>query len=216
MKLRVESMKETVKNHQLFSVPVYERFFPKFDEHKVGILKYLASERGKDAGVVRSNQRGWHSRSNLHLCKNKDVNWLVRRIYRVAGDCIKHNAGKELEEELHMVSAWFNVNEPGTWNAPHTHMPQDWSGVFYIDIEDDTPIKKQAIQDGDLVLFDPLPIGEKSGRPPTVGIKPKSGLMVLFPSYLIHMVAPHSGERERISFAFNFKLMPAPSETFSE
>ena len=40
--------------------------------------------------------------------------------------------------------------------------------------------------------------------------KPDPGLMVLFPSYVPHVVLPHQGDRERISIAFNVRKDPFP------
>ena len=37
-------------------------------------------------------------------------------------------------------------------------------------------------------------------------ISPKSGQLVLFPSWLQHAVRPYRGDRTRISIAFNFSL----------
>jgi hypothetical protein len=46
--------------------------------------------------------------------------------------------------------------------------------------------------------------------PMTAFIKPEPGLMVLFPSYLPHMVYVHQGKRPRISIAFNLRKEPYP------
>ena len=46
--------------------------------------------------------------------------------------------------------------------------------------------------------------------PPGIFIRPEPGLMVLFPSYIPHMVFPHRGKRPRISIAFNFRKEPFP------
>jgi hypothetical protein len=43
-----------------------------------------------------------------------------------------------------------------------------------------------------------------------VTLRPEAGLMVLFPSYLPHMVYPHKGGRPRISIAFNLRREPFP------
>ena len=41
-------------------------------------------------------------------------------------------------------------------------------------------------------------------------VRPRPGLMVLFPSYVPHMVFPHEGASERISIAFNLRKEPFP------
>ncbi|PWE17395.1 hypothetical protein DDZ18_06845 [Marinicauda salina] len=37
-------------------------------------------------------------------------------------------------------------------------------------------------------------------------IQPEPGLLVLFPSWLMHAVRPHNGQRDRISIAMNILL----------
>jgi hypothetical protein len=46
--------------------------------------------------------------------------------------------------------------------------------------------------------------------PDSVFIHPKPGLMVLFPSYVPHMVFAHNGNAARISIAFNLRKEPYP------
>jgi hypothetical protein len=46
--------------------------------------------------------------------------------------------------------------------------------------------------------------------PISVLIRPEPGLMIIFPSYLPHMVYPHRGGRPRISIAFNLRKEPYP------
>ena len=37
-------------------------------------------------------------------------------------------------------------------------------------------------------------------------VRPKTGLMVMFPAWLLHQVRPYKGGAERISIAFNLSL----------
>jgi hypothetical protein len=46
--------------------------------------------------------------------------------------------------------------------------------------------------------------------PEMIYIVPEPGLMVLFPSYIPHMVNPHKGAETRISIAFNLRKDPFP------
>jgi uncharacterized protein (TIGR02466 family) len=49
-----------------------------------------------------------------------------------------------------------------------------------------------------------VPGGQSAGASEL--IHPRSGQLVLFPSWLLHAVRPYRGDRERISVAFNFGL----------
>ena len=102
-----------------------------------------------------------------------------------------------------MVAAWANINYRGNWNAPHEHLPCTWSGVFYVDAGEPGRDSEAGALDGQVLFFDPLPLGREWKRPPATGYQPVAGKMLLFPSFLTHMVAPYYGEKPRISIAFN-------------
>jgi len=61
-------------------------------------------------------------------------------------------------------------------------------------------------QDGRIMFFDPMPLGREWKRPPYVSYMPETGTLLLFPSFLTHMVAPYAGDTPRISLAFNLAV----------
>ena len=105
-----------------------------------------------------------------------------------------------------MLAAWANVNLQGAWNTPHMHLPAQWSGVFYVDLGDMDASLPLGEQDGNILFFDPLQLGERFKRSPTHAMPPQAGGMLLFPAYLNHMVIPYAGKAPRISIAFNLSV----------
>ena len=104
-----------------------------------------------------------------------------------------------------MHEAWLNINQNGEWNAPHIHLPSKWSGVFYVEAGEPL-VDDPDVFEGMILFFDPMPLGQEWKRPPAISFKPLTGHMLLFPSFLTHMVAPYFGKTPRISLAFNFQL----------
>ena len=91
-----------------------------------------------------------------------------------------------------------------------------WSGVYYVE---DGGICDDPKLEGQLEFMDPrgpsvimyaptrafnVPGGLSVGGNEVV--VPKPGLMVLFPSWILHQVRPYKGTAERISIAFNLSL----------
>lgn len=190
--------------------------FPAWARRRDTMLKLFYELRDKDGGVYRSNQGGWHSEENLHRMEHEDAKWLAQRILAIAEEGIKHAMRAE-KIQVAMVAMWANINPKGAWNAPHHHLPADWSGVFWARIGDIKKSHKGAVRDGDLLLFDPLPLGRRWRRSPTISYRPQEGTLLLFPSYLIHMVAPHSADQERISVSFNLRTsFPGEQEKIAE
>jgi uncharacterized protein (TIGR02466 family) len=115
------------------------------------------------------------------------------------------------------MNAWANVNRHGQGNEFHTHPGAFWSATYYVrdgGVADDPSLGGEfEIQDprgiapamlAPLIAF-AIPGGQSAGASEL--IRPRAGLMVLFPSWLSHGVRPYAGQDVRISIALN--LTPA-------
>ena len=201
-----------LEHRQHFGIPVFATKLPAYDHHRKGLLDFFYVLRGERGDRVhRSNQGGWHSEENLYQLDNPETQWLAKRIVQIAAQGIKEVAKTEVK--VQMVAMWANINEAGDWNAPHHHLPADWSGVFWARTE----IEKRRegdkkVRDGDLLLFDPLPMARRFRRASTISFQPKDGTLLLFPAYLMHMVAPHMSDEHRISVSFNLRVAYADED----
>jgi hypothetical protein len=65
-----------------------------------------------------------------------------------------------------------------------------------------------------LALFNPDPAAPmsfyRSAVPMRYIVHPEPGLMVIWPSYLLHMMHPYTGRKPRLSVTFNVKKAPYP------
>ena len=99
------------------------------------------------------------------------------------------------------ANVWGIVMRTGGHQVAHIH-PTAWvSGVYYPRVPDS--INDQS--DAGWIEFG------RTGRefpddfePAIRTVKPKEGLMLLFPSYLYHRTIPLQNDKERISIAFDF------------
>lgn len=199
-------MSSDVENRIHFGIPIFEYRLAAFEQYQSLLIDYILNIRQRHPGVGRSNQGGWHSNDELHGDQNPAIQWLMQQLYTVGSQCIRHHEQNDAIADIHMVNCWANINEKGDWNAPHHHAPQDWSGVAYIRSAGTGERKPKIIQDGDIVFFDPVGPNWLSHRQPTVNYPAEDGKVLIFPAYLLHMVAPHAGDVPRISVAFNFKI----------
>lgn len=110
------------------------------------------------------------------------------------------------QDDVYITSCWANVIRQGYSHRDHTHANNVLSVVYYVQI----PPKA-----GSLVFTDPQP--QAHVLAPTVvqrslltaneqRIEAKDGRLVMFPSWLQHMVELNQSEAERISIAFNVML----------
>ena len=114
------------------------------------------------------------------------------------------------------LQAWANVNGPGDGNICHYHPGSFWSGTYYVA---DGGCADDPSLGGEFEMLDPrgpaagmyapaLKFAGEDGN--SVGsaetIRPRPGLLLLFPSWLYHQVRPYRGTGLRISIAFNLGI----------
>ncbi len=114
------------------------------------------------------------------------------------------------------INAWANVNRHGDANEFHTHPGSYWSGTYYVA---DGGVGADPTLGGEFEIQDPrgvapamyapllafnFPGGHSAGASEL--IRPRAGLMILFPAWLSHAVRPYRGREVRISVAFNLSL----------
>jgi uncharacterized protein (TIGR02466 family) len=197
----------------LFTTPLLTHTWEDSAELNALLRKHILEQEKNDAGVVNSNHGGWHSKSGqLEFCGDAGQR-LVRHMYQFADEATKRvfaERGRQYQPIQWVLSAWVNVNRRGNFNRVHVHPGSTWSGTYYVDAGDPESSDPGAL----LYLSDPCPgrgaIFLPTHLPSSFKIVPKAGLMILFPSYVPHMVYPHYGNGERISIAFNLRNVPYP------
>ena len=200
----------------LFAVPFLSHTWSDSDEINQDLRRQiLAHERDSTTkGVNRSNVGGWQSETGrLEWCGSAG-NVLVTRMLAMANEATRQvlaSYGHQIPAFRWSLEAWVNVNRTGDFNRTHIHGGSTWSGTYYVDAGDPASDSKHGTA---LYLIDPTQAGGGNFLPnlvPTsVYIRPEAGKMVLFPSYVPHMVFAHRGKRPRISVAFNLRKEPFP------
>jgi|13_taG_2_1085334.scaffolds.fasta_scaffold125679_2 uncharacterized protein (TIGR02466 family) len=166
---------------------------------KQNIFLILKKEEEK-SGRYKSNRGGFQT-NDLNHNENKDmIKIIINYIYNL----IKKNYVFD-KIRFDLDNIWINKNPKMAINMPHIHPRSHFSGVFFIEVPK---------QDGNLVFFR----NEKSSNMMGDGffegsdfnvsydVSPKEKMILLFPSYLQHMVEPHFEEGYRISVSFNIRI----------
>tara|TARA_B100000900_G_scaffold408874_1_gene423847 strand:+ start:518 stop:1132 length:615 start_codon:yes stop_codon:yes gene_type:complete len=108
------------------------------------------------------------------------------------------------EHEFKIRDMWFAINRKGSYHETHTHSPAIWSGVYYVEAQED---------DASLNFFSPSTfenhwasnvVNEYNDFNTTqASFKPSTSMLNIFPGYLKHSVAQQKQERDRIAVSFN-------------
>jgi uncharacterized protein (TIGR02466 family) len=199
-----------------FFVPLLTHRWEETEALNAELEAAVIGRRQSGEGVRRSNVGGWHSEVGLLEWAGEAAHALVARMVAMA-----NHATRLLLQEHEVaaaprfgwkVSAWANLNHAGDWNKMHFHSGSTWSGTYYVAGGDPAPPDRPG--SGNLAFLDPLLAAQMSFfsgiLPQFHEVRPRPGLMVLFPSYLQHIVHPYLGERPRISIAFNLSKDPYP------
>ncbi|CAN0484501.1 unnamed protein product [Laminaria digitata] len=194
----------------LWSTPVLQRQFPDATEVNARLAEIVRSRETADTGIGKSVVGGWHSREDVMAWPDPEIGVLRDCIVEAVEALMLPTTGKDGSSlrASGTISAWANILRNGGYHRMHTHPGCVWSGVYYI--ETGTPAADHPTS-GRLELYDPRTAVEMMALPETpfgqpVLIDPKPGMMVVFPSWLRHMVHPFVGEGERMTIAWNMLL----------
>jgi uncharacterized protein (TIGR02466 family) len=199
----------------LFATPVAALEIPNADALNPPFRQAILHRRDSAPSMQASNAGGWHSDHQITEWAAPWAGQIIEMARGLAGQMTADRQGALVRPDW-KVQAWANVNTAGHANVCHYHPGSFWSGTYYVD---DGGCASDPGLGGEFEMLDPRGPGPGMYAPAlkfagedgaSAGaaeiIRPKPGLMVLFPSWLMHQVRPYRGERMRISMAFNLSL----------
>jgi uncharacterized protein (TIGR02466 family) len=181
----------------------------------------IAAERARDpAGVARSNIGGWHSNDQMLEWGGEPARKLAAIAMGVADTLTVDRQHPEDSRYGWRAAMWANISARGHANQYHVHPGCFWSAVFYLD--DGYSGSDDPSLGGELQLQDPRMAVRMTGQElatrdsdgtiqyPDLALRPKTGLLVLFPSWLEHAVRTFNANGERITVAINLIAIVKP------
>ena len=199
---------EKVNASASFPTPIFWFRVPEAEQLNAALIKDAHAMRAVSEGLKRSNQNGWHSEADLFRRPEDSFKSLTRSIKEAVVTVTKKVAPKfELKGRQVSSEGWVNINEKGAYNTPHIHPGFTWSGCYYVRV----PAKPSG-RSGLIEFIDPRArdttqsLGDCEAFSSKIQQRPQAGMLVLFPSYLMHWVYPNEEAEERISIAFNTRF----------
>lgn len=201
-------------NHQLFATPfIIDEL--QSQEGIAALREAVNAEHARDGdGVSISNIGGWHSNTQMLEWGGEAARALAFKAMQMADSQTMDVKSPQESRFSWVPEMWANVSGKGNANQYHTHPGSFWSAVAYLDDGydgDDNP--KLG---GELQLLDPrapmiqmaapdLLLRDAQGRAVNseISIRPRNGMIVMFPSWLQHAVRAFYGEGTRVSIAIN-------------
>ena len=209
----------------LFPIPISVYNFGR-DNHdlNLSLVDNIVKEHDLDPeGEDHSNMGGWHSKTDLE--KKYESFSQISSIITECGNqyCRTHG----YKDGLICSDLWANINKCGDVNFMHHHGTTALAGVYYpiesivgkdlnFNYSQENPIKAGTWDNkngGSLVFQDPsygmkVHLLKDKTSPYNIDfyhLYPTSSVLVLFPTYLLHMVLPFKENKTRVSISFSFK-----------
>jgi uncharacterized protein (TIGR02466 family) len=148
-----------------------------------------------------SNVGGFQSNSFYEVPEDILNNIFLRPAYKY---CEKLNPQKEFKLEL--INYWINKNKTNDYNLMHSH-EGFLSGIYYIKTPDNCG--RLVFQNGNLTKMhnNYTSFFYDSNFFTNFIFDVKEGEIYVFPSVMLHSVEPSRAREDRISVAFNLKII---------
>lgn len=166
------------------------------------VIDYSYELKNESEGEKRSNYGGWHS-SNVET-KEGRLKPLFDEI-QTRLDELHIQLGFKTTKKQSIRDCWININYKNSQNVIHMHPRSFFSGCFYVKVPENsgsivfnTPMKTLSW----VIHTNDIEVGNAYNTSQVV-IKPKTGMLLFFPSWLEHYVQPNESDEDRISIAFN-------------
>ena len=137
---------------------------------------------------------------------NKKDSLITYNLYKVFNETINNL----YQHKLEIINHWININGNGSYNVIHDHPMSDLSGVFYINVPENSgdiyfenPQRFQAHAE---IISYTKEANQTYNQYIRKYIKPVDGLLLVFPAHLRHGVLPNQSNEDRISVFFNIRI----------
>lgn len=197
----------------LFPTPLFVYDVPNIEDVNRELGMRLRAEAEASPGLRRANVGGWHSPPDLALrtdsCYRAMMKMVIDHVGATHSKIVAERGLPPSPPWRFAAQAWAMVMRHGDYTITHDHGDADWSTTYYVDAGDSD--FERTPESGALSVIDP----RRSGRPipglelgTTFTIRPRTGMLVVFPGWLQHYVHPYGGTRPRISIACNVTMSP--------
>ena len=198
-----------MKKTELFACPLLYYDVPFYSDIKEKFVNEIYTLRDNSVGgVVISNRGGWQSPSIPPMQKT----------LRVIMNDICTNIRQTLLEsgnEIYIQNLWYNINGPGASNDRHTHPGCDLAGIFFVKVPEGDCGELEIENPNHFAQYHMLSsLDEKLKKDlrasHSMWLPPEEGATVIFPSNILHRVMTNNTDEDRISIAWNMRIVDRP------
>ncbi len=216
---------------QLWSTTLYTRVW---DDHAVELprlIELFHQIQSKShvqitsgiAPMAKATRGLYESDFDLFQVDHPSIRLLVRFIEETIRISVSHVNGAKTDPatiQVEFLDSWFHITTDGGFHDAHFHPGCSWCGIMYITIGDMSRIPESGAPNGLNRFYSPInsggayrDFGNRYLEQSLLDVPPQDGMLLLFPSYLLHSALPYRGEKERIVVSFNCRCKLAQTST---
>jgi len=176
-------------------------WYSDIDDIKNDLLaEYTLHLAKSDSGRVVSNYGGWQSSERLPETENFPE---LKKLIESINENLSALSSEYHYKKIPKVSDyWINLNSKGNFNFPHTHGVACISGVYYVKVTGGGKFRIYRSQE-EQWLWNTFTTQEHPDTANYCEYPAKESRVLMFPSWVSHMVTPLNDDSLRISIAFN-------------
>jgi len=183
----------------LFSTPLFVKEYLEISDDEKEYIKSFDYER-----MISNN--GDYTKDK-YVLNNPKLNKLNSRII----ECVKQFVFEELrvssDVQFYITNSWAVKHLKGDWAQPHVHTNSIFSGVCYLDVDDnsgDLSFHKEGRTNSVFPINLDLEVSTYNVLNSKIWkFTPKNNQLFIFPPWLLHGVDENKSDKERYSLAFN-------------
>jgi uncharacterized protein (TIGR02466 family) len=191
---------------------------PEIISHMYELRDKATSNISSGVAVAAKPQKGlFESKFDLFDTQHPGMKKLIAFIGNALCHAVSQvHQGRVLPNQIRAaaVESWCHITNDGGFHDSHQHHQCSWCGIFYLQSGDvEPPAADSGARNGVNRFYSPIGIGgayQDDGnaylRNSNFDVTPEDGLLVLFPSYLLHSALPYSGKQDRVCIAFNSQI----------
>ena len=211
-----------LQGRPLWPTMFFRREWKDHGRHAPSIIAHLralrdASTRNIASGIAEgSKSREGLFESTLDLfetTEQADLKTLVAWIDESVRQAVSMVNGRQVDPSnlrVTFTDSWAHITNGGGFHDSHYHGGCSWCGIYYLQAGESATSSDGHAGNGVNRYYAPIAIGglvndygnHYLGKN-SIDVPPRDGVLMLFPSYMLHAGLPYTGATDRILLAFN-------------
>ena len=193
-----------IEKQFIFPTQVFRTRFENSQELQRLIVPKFKDIEEKDSSPVRYSANGYTSYgAYTNILLEPELIELKTFIDEAVIRCHEQT---QLQGEIKLESSWFSIMRQYTYHEEHHHMPSVWSGVYYVQADNDHP-GLTFVNRNSKVHWPRTGINQLTeSNSPEVTSPAETGNVIIFPSHVLHKVHQQMVEKERFMISFNYGI----------